>query len=134
MLCCITNLIGDNAGNAKIIIEKVPNLLQILYDMILGSSRMSKRVLLTIMWCFEALLDADVIKIGDLNYLIPILMFTLRLEDDGDEVRSNTLRLFAKLSDTHSEEVLAMLSSGNTVETLMDSWSSCIGMDPSLER
>lgn len=70
-------------------------------------------------------MDAEVLTQADLALMIPILMVTLRDKNPGQEIRSNTLQLFAKLSDTHSEVILVMLTSGNTIEVLMDSWSRC---------
>ena len=70
-------------------------------------------------------MDAEVLTQADLALMIPILMVTLRDKNPGQEIRSNTLQLFAKLSVTHSEVILVMLTSGNTIEVLMDSWSRC---------
>lgn len=128
MIYCIPNLILTNSRFAKIIKERISDLPQILAYMIDSSTTMSKEVLVSIILCFEALLNADLLSEKDLALMIPILMVTLRIKDSGDEIRFITLRLFAKLSNTFSETILLMLTSGNTIEVLMDSWSRCTDM------
>ena len=103
VLYCITNIIGDNAGLAKLIKEKVPNLLQIMSEMIESSPRMNKCVLVTIMRCFESLVEANALTFNDMQYVVLILMITLRLPDPGHEVRSSTLHIFASLTNTQND-------------------------------
>ena len=48
---------------------------------------MSKTVFSTVMYCFGALVEADLFRLDELHYVIPILQVTLHFEDNETEIR-----------------------------------------------
>lgn len=131
-LSVITNIVVDKDSLATTVLQKMPNLLATISDIIDHCQRLPNVVLLTIMECFEVVAKHS--SIDQLHYIASVLMVCIRVDTHpSDPIRLITMRLFKVLSDTQSEQLLALLTAGNTIEVLMDAWTKSLGADPNLE-
>ena len=95
-------------------LEKVPNMTDFLYQMLISSSRMHITIVETVGYCLETLHRLELVSKSSLPTFCSILLILIKI--DNQTVKMIALRIYAELSNTNDEDIMTLLTACDAVE------------------